>query len=83
MIEQAEVAKVFSRADVAKSRFHFNYVYTGMDYPGIKSFLGLERTATPERKPVPTSKVKHLGELLVWLYGSKRLNKVSLKRTKS
>jgi hypothetical protein len=78
IIEQAENAKVFSRSDIAKSRFHFNYIYTGMDQPGIKSFLGIERGSTPERKPVPPSKVKHLGELLVWLYGSKQLNKSSL-----
>jgi hypothetical protein len=27
---------------------------------------------------VPPTKLKHLGELLVWLYGSKELNKASL-----
>ncbi|HXL25105.1 MAG TPA: ParB N-terminal domain-containing protein [Chthoniobacterales bacterium] len=78
IIEQAESAKLFDRSDVAKSRFHFNYVYTGMDYPGFRSFLGLERREAPERKPVPPAKLKHLGELLVWLYGSKELNKPSL-----
>jgi hypothetical protein len=78
IIEQAESAKLFDRSDGAKSRFHFNYVYTGMDYPGFRSFLGLERRATPERKPVPSAKLKHLGELLVWLYGSKQSNKPSL-----
>ena len=84
IVEQAENAHVFERSDVAKSRFHFNYIYTGMDYPGIRSFLGLERRgAASERKPVPSSKVKHLGELLVWLYGSKRLNRPSLIRSQN
>lgn len=78
IIEQAETAKLFNRSDVAKSRFHFNYIYTGMDYPGFRSFLGLERRASPERKPVPPGKLKHLAELLVWLYGSKESNKASL-----
>ncbi len=41
IVEQAEEAKVFKRADIAKNRFHFNYIYTGMDYPGIINFLGL------------------------------------------
>jgi hypothetical protein len=54
-----------------------------MDYPGIKSFLGLERSSTPERKPVPPAKVKHLGELLVWLYGSKKSNRTSLIRSQN
>jgi hypothetical protein len=78
IIEQAEDAGVFDRDDVAKRRFHFNYVYTGMDYPGVRSFLGLERRSAPERHPVPPSKVKHLGELLGWMYGSKDKNKPSL-----
>lgn len=78
IIEQAEAAKLFDRSDVAKSRFHFNYIYTGMDYPGFRSFLGLERRSSPERKPVPPPKLKHLAELLVWLYGSKESNKASL-----
>jgi hypothetical protein len=78
IIEQAEDSKVFDRNDVSKTRFHFNYVYTGMDYPGFRSFLGLERRSIPERKPVPQGKLKHLGELLVWLYGSKKSGKTSL-----
>ena len=71
IVEQAEDARVFKRADVAKSRFYFNYIYTGMDYPGINSFLGLGPKSA-ERRPVPASKVKNLGELLLWLYGSER-----------
>jgi len=78
IIEQAEEAEVFDRSDVSKHRFHFNYIYTGMDYPGMRSFLGLERRSAPEKKPVPATKLKHLGELLVWLYGSKSQNKASL-----
>ena len=77
IIEQAEDARVFKRADVARSRFFFNYIYTGMDYPGIASFIGLgEKTAA--RRPVPESKLKSLGELLLWLYGSKSRSVLSL-----
>lgn len=70
IVEQAEAAEVFNRADIAKSRFYFNYIYTGMDYPGISSFLGLGTKRTTERKPVASSKVKNLGDLFLWLYGS-------------
>jgi hypothetical protein len=69
IVEQAEEAKVFTRADIAKNKFHFNYIYTGMDYPGIVGFLGLRIKGTTPRKPVPTSKLKNLGDLMVWLYG--------------
>lgn len=69
IVEQAEKAKVFSRADIAKNKFSFNYIYTGMDYPGIVGFLGLRTKGTTPEKPVPPSKVKNLGDLLLWLYG--------------
>ena len=69
IVEQAEKAKVFSRADIARNKFSFNYIYTGMDYPGIVGFLGLRTKGTTAEKPVPTSKVKNLGDLMLWLYG--------------
>jgi len=69
IVEQAEKARVFARADIAKNRFHFNYIYTGMDYPGITNFLGLRTKGTTPEKPVPASKVKNLGDLMLWLYG--------------
>lgn len=77
IIEQAENAKVFSRQDVSASKFHFNYIYTGMDYPGIRGFIGLSKS-TSTRTPVPKDRVKELGELLGWLYGKKSGNKLSL-----
>jgi hypothetical protein len=69
IVEQAEEAKVFKRADIAKNKFFFNYIYTGMDYPGIINFLGLRSKGATDRKPVPSNKVKNLGDLMVWLYG--------------
>jgi hypothetical protein len=77
IIEQAETARVFARQDVDASKFHFNYIYTGMDYPGIKSFIGLNKT-TSSKTPVPKDRVKELGELLGWLYGKKSGDKPSL-----
>jgi hypothetical protein len=78
IIEQAEEAKVFARHDVSRSRFHFNFIYTGMDFPGISTFIGLQKKASTIRKPVPKEKIKELGELLGWLYGTRTGNKESL-----
>jgi len=69
IVEQAEKAGLFDRKNIAKSRFHFNYIYTGMDYPGISQFLGLEQKGTTLREPVPARKLKNLGDLMGWLYG--------------
>lgn len=78
IILQAEESKVFSRADIAKNKFSFNYIYTGMDYPGISGFLGLKQRGVTEEKPVPSSKTKALGELLLWMYGKNSSNTPSL-----
>jgi len=83
IVEQAEKAKVFSRADIAKNKFSFNYIYTGMDYPGIVSFLGLRTKGTTPEKPVPTSKVKNLGDLMLWLYGRDSSDTPSLIRSQN
>src|ERR1039458_7165774 len=83
IVEQAEKAKVFSRSDIAKKKFSFNYIYTGMDYPGIIGFLGLRsKGVTPER-PIPPTKFKPLGDLMLWLYGKNSSNTPSLIRSQN
>lgn len=83
IVEQAEKEKVFARSDIAKNKFSFNYIYTGMDYPGITGYLGLRsKGATPE-KPVPQSKVKNLGSLMLWLYGKDSSDTPSLIRSQN
>lgn len=83
IVEQAEESKVFSRSDIAKNKFHFNYIYTGMDYPGIINFLGLRGKGATDRKPVPSGKTKNLGDLLLWLYGRESSNTDSLIRSQN
>ncbi len=83
IVEQAEEAKVFKRSDIAKNKFHFNYIYTGMDYPGIIQFLGLRGKGTTDRKPVPSNKTKNLGDLMLWLYGRESSNTDSLIRSQN
>ena len=43
-----------------------------MDYEGIGSFLNIAPKEKETDEPVPKNKLKELGELCVWLYGSKR-----------
>jgi hypothetical protein len=78
IVEQAEEAGVFRRSDIKKNNFYFNYIYTGMDYPGIINFLGLRNKGTTPRKPVPSNRLKNLGDLMVWLYGRDSSNTPSL-----
>lgn len=73
VLQQAEKEGVFSREDRSKRHFSFSHLYTGLDYPGIQKFLGLSRERSFDtRSPVPEGKLKNLGELCEWLYGSKK-----------
>jgi hypothetical protein len=74
VLQQAEDGGGFEREDRAKSHFSFSHLYTGLDYPGIRKFLGLTEARDFTPQPVSRSKVPALGELCVWLYGSRTRN---------
>ena len=74
VINQAEEWRVFNREDRWRNHFSFSHLYTGLDYPGISAFLGLNSAIGEDSAPVPDDKKAALGELCSWLYGSKREN---------
>ena len=72
VIEQAERMKVFRREDRWRNHFSFSHLYTGLDYDGISTFIGLRPETEEDREPVPIEKKKELGEICLWMYGSKK-----------
>ncbi len=70
VLEQAERANVYDREDRFRPRLSLSHLYTGLGYSGISAFLEL-RDGDNEN-PVPPEKLEQLGELLVWLFGSKK-----------
>ena len=72
VIEEAERLKVFHRDDRWRNHFSFSHLYTGIDYDGISSFIGLRPETEEGEEPVPIEKKKELGELCLWMYGSKK-----------
>ena len=72
VIEQAEKFGVFDREDRWKKHFSFSHLYTGLDYDGISTFIGLQQGSVEETEPVPEEKKNELGEICIWLYGSKK-----------
>ena len=72
VVEQAEQFKVFSREDRWRNHFSFSHLYTGLDYDGISTFIGLQPETEEDLEPVPVEKKDELGELFLWMYGSKR-----------
>jgi len=75
VLGQAEDSKAYSIDDRAKTHFSFSHLYTGLDYPGFQEHLGISKVRTDESRPVPRAKLKNLGELCEWLYGSKSKDK--------
>ena len=72
VVEQAERMKIFDRDDRWRKHFSFSHLYTGLDYPGISSFLELSSESTETESPVPETRIDELEELLLWLYGSRK-----------
>ncbi len=74
VLDQAEQMKVFNREDRYNSKLAFSHLYTGLDYDGIAAFLKIKEKDDETDKPIPTSHKKQLGEVLNWMYGSKKQN---------
>ena len=75
VIEQAEKAKVYNREDRFRPHFAFSHLYTGLDYEGVNNYLKLREDDPESEEPVPETRIKQLGELCVWLFGSKKQKK--------
>ena len=71
-IRQAEKAKVFDRDDKWNTTLAISHFYNGISHDSISAFIGLPAPDMPEDAPIPKDKMKELGELLVWLYGSRK-----------
>ena len=72
VIEQAERLQVFDRNDRWRRHFSFSHIYTGIDYPNISKFIGLNPENSESTDPVPRERKIELGELCCWIYGSKK-----------
>lgn len=83
-LNQAETSGTYSREERDKKHFSFSHLYTGLDYTGIQRFLGItDGRGSFTKKPVASSKVRELGELCEWLFGSKSKGKKPLVRSQN
>ena len=79
LIRQAENAAVFDRKDrFNEKRFYFSHLYTAADQTPFRAFLGISEKRVDRTRPVPTKSLKKLGELLLWIYGSRSQGKAPL-----
>jgi hypothetical protein len=74
VLQQAESSGVFDRADLWRNRFYFSHLYTALDQPEFKRFLGIKPAAPIGKNPIPKAKLKDLEMFLTWLYGKRSAN---------
>ncbi len=71
VLAQAERTGVFDKLNIYKGRLFFSHLYTGLDYEGIADFVRVKNEDSETKSPIPTNRLKELGELCTWLYGDK------------
>lgn len=71
VLNQAEQMKVFDRTDAYRRSLPFSHLYVGLDRSGIEEFLQLKPESSEDPQPVPENRKEHLGELMLWLFGSR------------
>lgn len=78
VLEQAERANVFNYEDINAPRLYFSHLYSGIQREGIRRFINIQKIEEEAIRPVPTDKIKELGLLLEWLFGSKKNKTLSV-----
>lgn len=73
VLQQAESKAGFDRSDRMRNRFYFSHLYTAVDQPEFRRFLGL-KDGELGPNPVPRNKTHELRELMIWLYGRQSTN---------
>ncbi len=75
VLDQAEREGIFSISDRAnKGRFAFSHLYTALDRKEYQGYLELEKgwNQEPSDDPIPANAVDKLGQVLRFIYGSKK-----------
>lgn len=70
VIKEAEKRTQFRSDDTYNNRLYFSHLYTAIGYEGFRKYIDLTLN-TDGTITIPEERTKQLGELMVWLYGSK------------
>jgi hypothetical protein len=83
LLEQAEKMTEFDREDIVRNRFYFSHLYTAADYPEVQVFLGTNPEDSLKENPISKKYLPNLGELMLWLFGSRARNIQPVVQTQS
>lgn len=76
VLRQGEKDTRFKRSDFNATKFNFSHLYTLIQFPVTKKYLGLDKldSGKPfQKNPVPKIKLRRLEEILIWIFGSKSM----------
>ena len=86
VLEQAEREDLFCTRDRNTRKFNFSHLYTALSRSQYTDYLGLGRTWArydPAPDPVPVERLDELRKMLVWIYGSKSTDELSVVRSQN
>ncbi|MDG6907916.1 MAG: hypothetical protein JRN20_19275 [Nitrososphaerota archaeon] len=86
VLDQAAENNIFSIEDRTAKKFSFSHLYTALARSEYMKYLGLDESWTrfdPEPNPVPTKSLKELKEVLYWIFGSKKDDKLPVVRSQN
>ena len=72
VLKQARDEGLFDPEDRMKVKLAFSHLWTALGYTSVLKFLGVTPARLGKPNPVGKRNLKRLGELLLWLYGSKK-----------
>jgi len=71
ILKQAMDEGLFDPEDRTKPKFAFSHLWTALTYKSVQEFLGVTQDQLLKGQLVPKKNRQKLGELMLWLYGSK------------
>lgn len=80
---QAQEFGIYDRNHRVKNHFSFSHLYTGLDYPGIGEFTGIEALDSPSQHPIPLDRLENFRDLCTWLWGDKSRSKPALVKSQN
>ena len=86
VLEQAAREELFDIDDLNTKKFNFSHLYTALSRSQYMNYLGLGKIWArhdPIPNPVPPERLSELRKVLVWIYGSKSTDELSVVRSQN
>lgn len=86
VLDQAKRAGIYDISDRSFERFNFSHLYTALSRSDYMDYLGIGKSwaeIKPGSNLIPKNKLERLGNVLVWVFGSKQKDQEPIIRTQN